>query len=410
MASPSPSAAVSVEAVVIGAGVIGLAVARALTTLAGKTEVLILDRASQIGAETSSRNSEVVHAGLYYPHNSLKARFCVKGRHQLYDFCDKRSIPYNRCGKLVVATDREQMQVILPSLLKQALENGVDDVKLMNQEDIKVLEPSLSDSLRGALWSPSTGIVDSHGFMLGLLADAEQNGATLALYTDVEDAKVDLDENNKRRINICTDGTWLSCQTLVNCAGLWADRFASYLHRRTEESSEVGDLSVWQPPKQFFAKGTYFRLQGQSASFSHLIYPTPENGGLGVHATIDLTGQVRFGPDVEWLDPTATEPGAIDMAPDPNRATSFYESIRRYWPQLKDGALVPDYTGVRPKLYHPSLRLDSASSIPFHDFSIVGPDIHGIPGLVHLFGIESPGLTSSMAIAEYVAGMVMDRM
>jgi L-2-hydroxyglutarate oxidase LhgO len=372
------SPAYKVEAVVIGAGVVGLAVARALA-ISGK-EVLLLDRASRIGSETSSRNSEVVHAGLYYPIDSLKAQFCVQGRQQLYDFCDSRSISYNKCGKLIVATDAEQARSNLHEIQKVAVNNGVTDTRILSQEELKTMEPEVH--AHSALWSPSTGIVDSHSFMLSLLADAEEHGTTLALQSEVSEGKI---EDGSVHLNV--DGTWLSCESVVNSAGLWAHQVASQIHAGHS----------WQPPRQYFAKGTYFQLQGPSP-FSHLVYPLPDKrGGLGVHATIDMGGQVKFGPDVEWLDPN-TEPDDIDWTPDPDRAQSFYESIRRYWPGLADDTLVPDYIGARPKLSHPDL----VESMSFQDFAVLKKEAHGVPGLVHLLGIESPGLTSAMALADFV--------
>jgi L-2-hydroxyglutarate oxidase LhgO len=396
------SAAEKVETVIIGAGVIGLAVARALSATAvaggGGAEILLLDRAGTVGSETSSRNSEVIHAGLYYPSESLKAKLCVRGKQQLYDYCEARAIPFRQCGKLIVATQPEHVAT-LSNLQKQAESNGVMDTEIWSAQKLLAREPTLSPTnLHGALWSPSTGILDSHTFMINLLADAELDGScTLALHTQVEDAVI----QNDRRIHLYAAGMWLSCRRVINCAGLWAGNIASLIH--TSRDGPSAKTTTSQPPKQYFARGTYFRLQQQHqpCSFSHLIYPVPDpRGGLGVHATIDLQGQVKFGPDVEWLDVT-TDPNGIDMKPDPARAESFYKSIRTYWPDLQDGALVPDYTGVRPKLQHPSLF--PGQSLPFQDFMIVGPETHGVPGLIHLFGIESPGLTSSMAISDYVA-------
>lgn len=371
-----------VETLVIGAGVIGLAVSRALS-LAGH-EVLLVDRASRIGSETSSRNSEVIHAGLYYPKHSLKARFCVRGRELLYEFCDRTSVRYQKIGKLVVATNADQVK-ILPELQSKALNNGVNDVKILSTQEVKSMEPNVNSY--GALWSPSTGILDTHEFMLSLLAEAEENGTTLALKSTIEGARID----DEQTVNLLIDGTWLACRNVVNCAGLWADRIASYIHAK----------HYWRPPKQYYCKGNYYRLQGKTP-FSHLIYPVPDpNGGLGIHATIDLAGQMKFGPDVNWL-PIETDPDKLDNACDSSRFDSFYESIRQYWPDLPDNALVPDYSGTRPKLSHPDLE---GPRPLFMDYVIAGPQQHGIAGLVHLFGIESPGLTSSMAIAEYVVGL-----
>jgi len=345
---------------------------------------------------------------LYYPSDSLKAKFCVRGKELLYDYCRERSVDHSRCGKLVVASDEEQFRTILPRLQDDALKNGVADTKILRGDDVAAMEPSAK--CRGALWSPSTGIVDSHGYMVSLLGDAEANGATLALHTKVVDARIDNDgkillccssssygDNLNGRPDQEEDTMWLSCKHVVNCSGLWADRVAAMIH------SSITGNDVWSPPKQYFARGSYFRLHGVKSPFSRLVYPVPDpNGGLGVHATIDMAGQTKFGPDVEWL-PVDTDPDEIEYAVDPCRALSFYESIRRYWPDLPDDSLVPDYTGVRPKLSHPTLAGLSGS---FRDFAVVGPSVHGIPGLVHLFGIESPGLTSSLAIGEYVAAEV----
>jgi L-2-hydroxyglutarate oxidase LhgO len=395
------TAAHHVEAVVIGAGVIGLAVARALA-LKGK-EVLILERASTIGSgksilsdggfspsfislylllETSSRNSEVIHAGLYYPKNSLKARFCVEGNKMLYDFCISHNVPFRRCGKLIVATQEQQFNIDLPKLRDHAIHNGVDDVKLISSDEVQLLEPEVQSV--GALFSPSTGVLDSHSFMLSLLAEAENHMATLVLASQVEKGEV-----KDQVISLRVDGADFICDTVVNCAGLMADKIAASLHEET----------TWKPPRQFFAKGNYFRLQGAKPPFSHLVYPVPESSGLGVHATVDWTGQsTKFGPDVEWIDPSVSLQD-IDMDPDPSRAEAFYGEVRKYWPRLPENSIVPDYAGLRPKLHHPSLH----DSSPFVDFLIAEPKDHGVPGLFHLFGIESPGLTSSMSIANYIA-------
>ena len=375
----SVSAANRVETVVIGAGVIGLAIARALA-IRGK-EILLVDRASRIGSEASSRNSEVIHAGLYYPTDSLKARFCVRGKSLLYRFCSERSILYNRCGKLVVATNEDQMQTTVKSLQEQAEKNGVHDTRLLAAEEVKAMEPHVVS--HGALWSPSTGALDSHAFMTSLLTDAEENGCTLALHTELEDGAILGD-----RAHLQAGGMWLSCKSVINSAGLWADRIADKIHANHS----------WRCPRQYFAKGTYFRLQ-QTSPFQRLVYPIPDRqGGLGVHATIDSGGQVKFGPDVEWLH-LGADPDQINWKPDAERARSFYVAIRTFWPQLPDDSLFADYIGVRPKLSHPTL----VHPIPFQDFCILGPETHGVSGLFHLLGMESPGLTSSLAIAEHIA-------
>lgn len=380
-----------IECAVVGAGVIGLAVARALAQ-AGK-EVLILERASRIGSETSSRNSEVIHAGLYYPSTSLKAKFCVEGKQLLYDYCKSRHIPYNRCGKLIVATQESQDE--LPRLKRQALENGVLDVELISTAEVEAREPQIKGCY-GALWSPSTGVLDSHTLMVNLLADCEARDATLVLNTPVEGGCI----NSDGTIQLTAGGMELTCDSVVNCAGLWADQVAREIHN-------PGNATSWEPPRQYFAKGSYFRLTGVKPPFQHLVYPVPDaKGGLGVHATIDWSGQAtKFGPDVEWLDPQI-HPDDIDLTPDAVRMEGFYDAIRKYFPALPDDALVADYSGIRPKLQHPQLEMTNKPA--FADFSIQSCANHGIKGLVHLVGMESPGLTSSMAIGRHVQELLSD--
>lgn len=284
---------------------------------------------------------------------------------------------------MIVATHEQQYKTNLVNLFDQAVLNGVDDVQLLSSDDVRILEPEVQSV--GALFSPSTGVLDSHSFMMGLLADAQYHGATLILHTEVENGRVSNDDG----ILLHVDGTTLKCNVVVNCAGLMADVIAASLHQNT----------TWKPPQQFFAKGNYFRLQGQKPPFSHLVYPVPEPGGLGVHATIDWRSQsTKFGPDVQWIDPSVSLQD-IDMSPDSTRANDFYREVRKYWPYLPDDSIVPDYAGLRPKLRHPALHVGA----PFVDFAIAEPNDHGIPGLFHLFGIESPGLTSSMSIANYIA-------
>jgi L-2-hydroxyglutarate oxidase LhgO len=331
----------------------------------------------------------VIHAGLYYPSSSLKAKFCVQGKQQLYEFCQDRQITHNPCGKLIVATNEQQLAQDLPSLQQKAIQNGVTDTRILSRQDVQYLEPEVE--CVGALLSPSTGVIDSHSFFLSILADAEAHGATLALQTAVDDAQIN---TNNQKVCLHAEGTWIECDTVVNSAGLWAHQIASLIHNN----------HVWKPPKQFFAKGTYFRLEGKPP-FRHLIYPVPEPGGLGVHATVDWSGQtVKFGPDVEWLDPDV-DLDDIRLVPDSQRGEKFYDQVRKYWPLLPDNKLVPDYVGVRPKLSHPSVP---TSGLSFQDFRIIGQEAHGIPGLIHLFGIESPGLTSSMAIADHVVNLLTD--
>jgi len=403
------SAAFHAEVCIIGAGVVGLAVARALSSSStGKQrEVLLVDKGACVGSETSSRNSEVIHAGLYYPPQSLKARLCVQGKQQLYAYCRERHIPFQNCGKLVVATQESQVHNELETLQRQAFVNGVTDVRIVSPEDVKVMEPQVT-CVGGALWSPSTGVIDSHSYMMSLLADAEDDGdTTLVLHTNVVGANINSGSDVPLQLQF-EDGTWLSCDAVVNAAGLWAHRIAKLFHNASSPSSPQRH-HVWQPPRQYFAKGTYFQLQGvQPMPFSHLIYPVPEPGGLGVHATIDWAGQaVKFGPDVEWIDfpdddEEEMDPSQLSLVPDPQRGVRFYEQVRKYWPHLPDDKLIPDFVGIRPKLNHPATR----TGLGFEDFRIVSEETHGIPGLVHLFGIESPGLTSSMAIGDYVANLL----
>ena len=332
--------------------------------------------------ETSSRNSEVIHAGLYYPKGSLKASFCIDGKMSVYEYCKSRSIPYNNCGKLLVATRQEQLGHELVKLKERATQNGVP-VTILSANDVKELEPHVS--CVGALWSPSSGVLDSHTFMVSLLADAENHGATLVLNSQVERGCVE-----QGNIQLFVDGMALQCDTLVNSSGLWASELAQNIHEK------------WKPPRQYFAKGNYFRLEGGKPPFSRLIYPVPEANGLGIHATIDYSGtSTKFGPDVEWIE-AATQPDDIDLTPCTSRVDAFYGEVRKYWPALSDNALVPDYAGVRPKLHHP----DTLGANGFVDFRIDGPSSHKIPGLYHLFGIESPGLTSSMAIGEHIGNLV----
>ena len=359
------------DAVVIGAGVVGLAVARQLA-INGR-EVIILEAENAIGTVTSSRNSEVIHAGIYYPQGSLKATSCVAGKNLLYEYCVGHGIPHLRCGKLIVATDAAQLGE-LEAIQKKAHANGVTDVVWMTKAQATALEPAVS--CVGALYSPSTGVIDSHAFMLGLLGDAEAHGAMLAFLSPLARASV----RDDGRIELEVGGSEpmrLAARTVVNAAGLTAPSLA----RRIEGFPQD------KVPPEFYAKGNYYSLIGRSP-FSRLVYPVPEPGGLGVHITIDLGGQARFGPDVEWIE-------QIGYDVDPRRADRFYAAIRRYWPGLPDHALAPGYAGIRPKIAGPK--------DPAPDFVIQGPDDHGVRGLVNLFGIESPGLTASLALAEDVA-------
>ena len=358
-----------VDAVVIGAGVIGLAVARALA-LDGR-DVVILEAESAIGVHTSSRNSEVIHAGLYYPKDSLKARSCVLGRDLLYEYCANREVPHRRCGKLVVATDPAQLDE-LEALQEKARANGVADVEVLDARRACELEPELR--CIGALHSPSTGIVDSHALMHAYLRDAERAGAMLALKCSLDEAVVRADG-----IELHVDGADpILASALVNSAGLRAPTVA----RR------IAGYPVELAPPEFYAKGSYYTLTSRSP-FSRLVYPVPEPGGLGVHVTLDLGGGARFGPDVEWVN-------EIDYTVDPRRAERFYPAIRSYWPALPDDSLQPSYAGIRPKI--------AAEGSVAADFHLQGPHAHGVPGLLNLFGIESPGLTASLSLADAVLG------
>ncbi|SOZ37652.1 NAD(P)/FAD-dependent oxidoreductase [Cupriavidus neocaledonicus] len=365
----------TVDCVVIGAGVVGLAVARALA-LQGR-EVIILEAENAFGTVTSARNSEVIHAGIYYPAGSLKAQLCVRGKAMLYDYCASHHVAHQRCGKLIVATSAAQVAT-LEGIRAKAAANGVDDLRLIDGAEAQALEPQLQ--CHAALLSPSTGIVDSHGLMTALLGDAENAGAVLAVQSPVLGGAVTADGI---RLEIgAEDGstTTLLARTVVNSAGLTAPELA----RRIDGMPEA------HIPPQYYAKGCYFTLAGR-APFSRLIYPVPEAAGLGVHLTIDLGGQARFGPNVRWID-------EIEYGVDAADADAFYDEVRRYWPALADGALQPGYAGIRPKISGPH---EAAA-----DFRIDGPAVHGVAGLVHLFGIESPGLTSSLAIAERVCAVL----
>lgn len=364
----------TVDCAVIGAGVIGLAIARALAEQG--REVLVIEAADQIGTGNSSRNSEVIHAGIYYPQGSLMARLCVAGRKALYDFCASHGVSHRTCGKLIVATSAAEVAT-LDGIRRRAALNGVDDLAPLTAAEAQRLNPELA--CEAALLSPSTGIVDSHELMLSLQGDMELRGGVIAFQSPVLGGKacgdgVELDIGGDDPIR-------LKCRAVVNSAGLAASAVARRIKGPDPQTI----------PETRFAKGNYFALTGQKAPFSQLIYPVPVPGGLGVHLTLDLAGQTRFGPDVEWVD-------REDYRVDPGRAAAFYSAIRRYWPALKDGALQPAYCGIRPKISPPGA--------PVQDFRISGPRDHGAPGLVNLFGIELPGLTASLAIADYVASLL----
>lgn len=358
-----------VDCVIVGAGVIGLAVARRLAQ-AGR-EVIVLEEAEGIGTVTSSRNSEVIHAGIYYKAGSLMARMCVSGKTMLYRYCADHGIPHKNCGKLIVATTSAEAEK-LQSIRAHAEANGVLDMQTLSRDAACALEPALNCT--AALLSPSTGIIDSHAFMLALRGDAEDQGAAFAFHTPLLHARaagrnIELDIGGETPMS-------LECRLLINAAGLKAPLVAR----------GVDGMPLELIPRAYLAKGNYFSCS-KKAPFTHLIYPVPEPGGLGVHLTLDMAGQARFGPDVEWVD-------SIDYAVDPARAERFYPAIRKYWPTLPDGALMPSYSGMRPKIVPPA--------VASQDFLIQGRKDHGVDGLINLFGIESPGLTSSLAIADYV--------
>ena len=362
-----------VECLIIGAGVVGLAIARRMA-MAGKS-VLVLEANEGIGMEVSARNSEVIHAGLYYPKGSLKAKFCVEGKQQLYAYCADKGINHQRLGKLLVATHSEQIQKF-EQIKQSARANGVDDLENLDQAQAQALEPNLH--CVAALFSPSTGIVDSHGLMLALQGDAEHHDAQFVFRSPLLGLRVTPSGF------ICQVGgdeaTEISSDMVINAAGLHAPALAR----------QFNGLDPHYIPQDYYCRGTYFSLSGKTP-FQHLIYPMPSSSGLGVHLTLDLGGQAKFGPDTEWIN-------GIDYALDESRIDSFYQAVREYWPELKDGSLQPAYTGIRPKIVGPH---EAAA-----DFMIAGPKSHGIKNLINLFGIESPGLTSCLAIADYVEDLL----
>ncbi len=364
----------TVDCVVTGAGVVGLACARSLA-LHGR-EVIVLERAEAIGTETSSRHSEVVHAGIYYEPGSLKARFCVNGKLQMYRYMEERGIPHKRLGKLIVATVDNQLAA-LQQIKDRATRNGVEDLEFLSRDEIARREPELNCVT--ALWSPSTGIADSHSFMLALQGDAEDRGTMIAFHTHVESGRI---EDDGIRLDIDgEDPMTLKARVVINASGLHAQQLAS----------RFAGFPTHLIPPWHYCKGNYYALSGCRVPFKSLIYPAPEQAGLGVHLTLDLAGQARFGPDVEWID-------EIDYDVDPARADNFYAAVRTYWPDLPDGALQPAYSGIRPKIQAPGE--------PATDYVIQGPADHGIEGLVNLYAIESPGMTSSLAIADHVVTLI----
>lgn len=358
-----------IQCIIIGAGVVGLAIARKMAMQGYST--LIVEENEAIGMGISSRNSEVIHAGLYYAPGSLKAKLCVQGKELLYQYCQEKGIEYKRLGKLLVATEEAQL-VKLQKIKETAEANGVHDLEFINREQALAMEPNLH--CVAALLSPSTGIVDSHGLMLALQGDAENHGAQCVFHSPL--LSVDIRDG----LFYCQFGgdeaIELSCDILINAAGLNAPLLAS----------KFNGLDSQYVPKAYYCKGSYFTLSGKSP-FTRLIYPMPNESGLGVHLTLDLGGQAKFGPDTEWID-------EINYDMDASRGDSFYEAVRQYWPALPDNALNPGYTGIRPKIV--------SASEPAADFHISTPTEHHIPNLINLFGIESPGLTSCLAIAEHV--------
>lgn len=357
------------QLLVIGAGVVGLAVARK-AALDGH-EVIVAEAANAIGTGISSRNSEVIHAGMYYPTGSRRARHCPRGNRMLYDFCASHGVPHRRCGKLIVATSEKECARI-EEILAQGKRNGLDDLQLIDDKAARAMEPALS--CVAALWSPSTGIIDAHAYMLAMQGDIEDRGGVVALETPV--TKLALSGKNWQVHFGGREPGQLTVDAVINCAGLSAQDIA----RKTE------GYPAARIPRLVLAKGNYFSYSGRPV-FSRLIYPTPVDGGLGVHVTIDRAGRMRFGPDVEWVE---HENYDVNLA----RADLFYARIRLYWPDLPDNTLIPDYAGIRPKL--------SGPNEPVVDFMIEGPTDHAMPGLVNLFGIESPGLTSSLSLADEV--------
>ncbi|MBT3359846.1 MAG: NAD(P)/FAD-dependent oxidoreductase [Rhodospirillales bacterium] len=363
----------SIQCAVIGAGAIGLAIAREMAMRG--IEVIVLEESDAIGSDTSSRNSEVVHAGIYYPTDTLKAKLCVEGRDQLYEYFESHGVGYDRCGKLIVATDDAQIGR-LEAIKAKAEANGVSDLQWLDGAQAVAMEPNLK--AKAALFSPSSGIMDSHRLMLAYQGDLEDNGGMVAFLSPVWGGRL---ENGAKVISVHGDEPMdLACDIIINSAGLGAQALSTSLEFLPQDTI----------PARYLAKGTYFTLTGR-APFSRLVYPIPEDGGLGVHLSLDLGGQARFGPDVEWID-------EIDYDVDPARADIFYSAIRTYWADLEDGALQPGYTGVRPKV--------SPQGAPDADFVIQGPETHGVAGLVNLYGMESPGLTASIAIARHVADML----
>lgn len=359
------------ENLVVGAGVLGLAIARSLS-IQGR-DVLVLEKAAHFGSETSSRNSEVIHAGIYYPKGSLKAKYCVEGKEMLYEYCRLHHLPHNRTGKVIVATNKDEIPV-LNTIREKAIANGVTDLELLNRDQVQALEPALKAV--AALLSPSTGTIDSHQLMLSYVGEIEENGGAIAYNAAFEGAT-----KHKEGFLVTSGDTKIYCRNLINSAGLYAQ----------EVAGAISELSAAHIPTRYLTKGSYFTMNTPSP-FSRLIYPVPNTASLGIHVTLDQAGQIRFGPDQEWID-------QIDYEVDPARADSFYEAIRRYWPELPDNSLIPAYSGIRPKTQSPTDTMK--------DFQIEDERIHGLPGLINLFGMESPGLTSSLKIGDVVTDLLV---
>ena len=367
---------IEIQTVVVGAGVVGLAVARELAKTGH--DVVVLEKESSFGTQTSSRNSEVIHAGLYYPKGSLKAQLCVQGRKMLYRYCDEKSVDHRKCGKLVVATDDEQRNK-LEGIYQHAVANGCENVSILDKS--AVLEKESEVNAVAALYSPETGIVDSHGLMVQLIADLEHYGGQCVFNSEVNLVKA---QDGSIELSLNDGEAKIVAKNVVNSCGLDAPDWIK----------PIGStLITW--PKAYYAKGSYFSYSGK-VPFDHLIYPVPVPGGLGTHLTLDLQGQAKFGPDVEWL--SGLKPSESDYIVDELKRDTFYDAVVGYWPGIVREKLIPDYSGMRPKI--------SPQGAPAADFTILGPKDHGVQGLVCLFGIESPGLTSSLAIAAYVDALL----
>lgn len=366
-----------IEVLIVGAGVVGLAIAAKLSQR--YSNVLLIDKNLSFGEETSSRNSEVIHAGIYYPQNSLKAKLCVRGKQLLYQYCQQRHIPHERVGKLLVAHG-EQEEAYLKATLKQAKLNGVDDLVWQNKVQLQASTPALNAT--AALLSPSTGIIDVHSYMQSLLADTEKNGALFVAQTRFISASMNTDAIEVQ-LDSQGEKIKLQCQYIINCAGLHA----------TKVATEIFDMPNSKIPQIHYCRGHYFSYQGISP-FKQLIYPIPEANGLGIHASLNIAGQLKFGPDTQYID-------SIDYQVPETLKIKFIEAIAKYFPTVDSTKLIPDYAGIRPKL--------QGVNDDFKDFYIQSSKQHNVQGLINLFGIDSPGLTSSLAIAEYVEHLMINK-